>query len=421
MKKYIILTLGVLTFSSCNQEYLNPNTASEQQVVTSQSGLLAMVNGLQQKFTTSRAGSIYTSITADGLTTGQLKVLNAGNTDEVLLESGGSALINSNGILNNLWNQTNLTKSNADLIISNIANAPDPAIRSGILSSAHIFRALSLGTLATYWESAPIEVTANATFVERSQLLTEAINSLNTAISTLNATTPSSAFYSNFVGSSNLLNTANALKARYNLMLGNYAEAIAAADLVNETIKSGFDFNDISPNPIFFSSFGNRNVTEPNLNFGLPASLTTNSNDGRMAFYYSAGGSVNLGNAGFFNSNSATIPIYLPGEMALIKAEAYARQSNLTDAVSELNSILTKSSDPWGVAASLSAYSGDITSDAILTEIYKQRGIELFLSGMRLEDSRRFNRPSSERNRNWYPYPLSERNNNTNTPVDPSI
>ena len=419
MKKYIILTLGLFILSSCTQEYLNPNTASEQQVVTSQSGLLAMVNGLQQKFTTSRAGSMYSLITADGLTTGQLKVLNAGNTDEVLLESGGTALINSNAILNNLWNQSNLTKSNADLIISNIDNAPDPAIKSGILSAAHIFRALSLGTLATFWESAPIEVTTNAPFVPRSQLLAEAINSLNVAISTLNTTTPSSAFYSNFVGSINLLNTANALKARYQLMSGNNAEAIAAANLVNEAVKSGFDFNDISPNPIFFSSFGNRNVTEPNLNFGLPNALTPADTDGRKSFYYSAGGSVNLGNAGFFNSNSATIPIYLPGEMALIKAEANARLSNLDEAVNQLNIILTKNSDPWGVAAGLTSYNGPKTQQDILTEIYKQRGIELFLSGLRLEDSRRFNRPTSERNRNWYPYPLSERNNNTNTPADP--
>ena len=419
MKKYIILTLGLFILSSCTQEYLNPNTASEQQVVTSQSGLLAMVNGLQQKFSTSRAGSMYSLITADGLTTGQLKVLNAGNTDEVLLESGGTALINSNAILNNLWNQSNLTKSNADLIISNIDNAPDPAIKSGILSAAHIFRALSLGTLATFWESAPIEVTTNAPFVPRSQLLAEAINSLNVAISTLNTTTPSSAFYSNFVGSINLLNTANALKARYQLMSGNNAEAIAAANLVNEAVKSGFDFNDISPNPIFFSSFGNRNVTEPNLNFGLPNALTPADTDGRKSFYYSAGGSVNLGNAGFFNSNSATIPIYLPGEIALIKAEANARLSNLDEAVNQLNIILTKNSDPWGVAAGMTTYNGPKTQEDILTEIYKQRGIELFLSGLRLEDSRRFNRPTSERNRNWYPFPLSERNNNTNTPADP--
>jgi starch-binding outer membrane protein, SusD/RagB family len=129
-KNIIILSAALLGLGACTGEYLNPGTASEQQVITSQTGLIAMVNGLQQKFTTSRAGTIYAAITADGLTTKQLKVLNAGNTDEVLLESGGTSLINSNGILNNLWNQAHLTKSNADIIIKNINNAPDPAIKS---------------------------------------------------------------------------------------------------------------------------------------------------------------------------------------------------------------------------------------------------------------------------------------------------
>jgi hypothetical protein len=50
----------------------------------------------------------------------------------------------------------------------------------------------------------------------------------------------------------------------------------------------------------------------------------------------------------------------------------------------------------------------------------------MMMSGMRLEDSRRFgrpgpNEPNEERNRNFYPYPNSERNNNVNTPPDPAI
>jgi hypothetical protein len=50
----------------------------------------------------------------------------------------------------------------------------------------------------------------------------------------------------------------------------------------------------------------------------------------------------------------------------------------------------------------------------------------MYMSSLKLEDSRRFDRPGAgtagaERNRNWYPYPDSERNNNTNTPADPAI
>jgi starch-binding outer membrane protein, SusD/RagB family len=44
---------------------------------------------------------------------------------------------------------------------------------------------------------------------------------------------------------------------------------------------------------------------------------------------------------------------------------------------------------------------------------------------MKLEDNRRFGRPGPkdakpERTRNFYPYPLTERDNNRNTPADPA-
>jgi len=56
-----------------------------------------------------------------------------------------------------------------------------------------------------------------------------------------------------------------------------------------------------------------------------------------------------------------------------------------------------------------------------LTELYRQRSIELFMSGLRLEGIRRFNRPDAERKRNFFPYPFRERDNNPNTPLDPAF
>ena len=114
------------------------------------------------------------------------------------------------------------------------------------------------------------------------------------------------------------------------------------------------------------------------------------------------------------------MPIYLPGEMSLIIAEANARTNNLDAALIALNSVLTKKTDSWGIGADLPAYAGARTPEAILTEIYRNRRIELFMSGMALEDSRRFTRPAAERSRTWMPYPAIERNNNTNTPDDPT-
>ena len=135
--------------------------------------------------------------------------------------------------------------------------------------------------------------------------------------------------------------------------------------------------------------------------------------------------------AGFFALPTASIPVYQPDELRLIIAEASLRGSGSTDrALGLINEVRTDDDDVFGVNAGLSEYSGDVSTDDLLREIYIQRRLELFLSGQSLEDSRRFGRPqpnaearvfTDERNRNFYPYPEQERNSNPNTPMDPAI
>jgi hypothetical protein len=112
----------------------------------------------------------------------------------------------------------------------------------------------------------------------------------------------------------------------------------------------------------------------------------------------------------------------LPSEITLIKAEANARTGNLTAALTELNKVITKTTaaDPFKVGANLPASTAS-TADDILTEIYRNRCIELFMSGLKLEDMRRFGRATTERKRNFFPYPFKERDGNPNTPADPSF
>ena len=109
--------------------------------------------------------------------------------------------------------------------------------------------------------------------------------------------------------------------------------------------------------------------------------------------------------------------------MILIKAEAYARQNDLVNALIELNKVVTKTpaSDPYGVGADLPPLVG-LTQAQILDQIYKHRSIELYMSGLKLEDMRRFARPNAERTRNFLPYPFLERDNNPNLSFpDPSF
>jgi len=425
MKKTLIystLTAWMLTVSSCEQkEYLNPSSASETQVITDVYGLISLANGLQYRYSVGGAGVTYSMISANGLTTKELLVLNAGNTDLDLLGKGSGNVQGNNAIVSNLWAQSHLTKSNADIILKNINVAADPALKSGLTAYASIFRALALGALGEFWQQAPIGTATNIAFNTREEVLKEAITTLETAATAIAATAPSADFTTRVVNSIDMPNTIQALIARYSLMLGDYDKALAAANKVDLTKKSAFNFDDVSQNPIFFNSFGNRNVTEPvNTSLGLPDALKPEAGDKRVTFYtQTAAPTRNLG-TGFFTSNTAQIPVYLPGEVTLIKAEVLARKGTIDAAVAELDKVRTKTTDVWGIGAALPAYAGAKDAASVLTEIYKNRGIELFMSGLKLDDSRRFGRPATERNRDWYPYPTNERQNNTSTPADPA-
>ena len=417
---FSIFAAAALMFTSCEQkEYLNPSSTNEGQVINDVNGLITLANGLQYRFTIS--GGLYNFISANGLTTKELVVLNAGNTDLDLLGKGSGNVQGNNVTLTTLWAQCHLTKSNADIILNNLDKATDPAVKSGLVAYASIFKALALGTLAEFWQQAPIKTGKNIAFNTREDVLKEAVTLLESAAAAVAATPPSADFTRQVVNSIDMPNTTQALIARYSLMLGDYAKALTAANKVDLTKKSAFNFDDVSQNPIFFLSFGNRNVTEPaNVSLGLPEALKPAATDKRVSFYtQTATPTKNLG-TGFFTANNAAIPVYLPGEIMLIKAEALARQNKPEDAIAELDKVLVKTTDVWGIGASLPAYTGAKDAASVLTEIYRNRCIELFMSGLKLEDSRRFARPETERNRNWYPYPTNERQNNTSTPADPA-
>jgi hypothetical protein len=215
-------------------------------------------------------------------------------------------------------------------------------------------------------------------------------------------------------------------------MNGKWDDALTAANAVNLKAKSVFRYDDIARNPIFDVALSNVNVFQPiDANLGLKGDLIPSQDDKRVLFYLRSKTPSATGifsGTGFFTANKTEIPVFIPGEIMLIKAEALARKNQLSDAKVELDKVLTKkaSEDIFAIGADLPAYSGALTQEALLKEIYRNRCIELYMSGLKLEDSRRFLRPGpgasgAERTRNFYPYPNNERDNNPNTPADPAI
>lgn len=438
IKIFIILSF-VFILTSCEKDFTNKNQITNDQVYSTEAGIVGATVGMTEHFAASTYGAL---IEVPGITTREIGITSTFATP-FELANGGTTLPNENAGIARIWGRLLRDKGIAEEIIANIDNLKmEPEKIAGIKAYAKFFKAMTMGYLVQSFEKAPINNSfdGDAAFSDRDEVLQECVSLLSSAIS--ETTNESAAFINPLVSSEfSLIDVLNAYSARYNLFAGNYQAAIDAANKVDLAERSTWGYDGVNQkNPVFqFAVFDNPD-TWPTDNFGLKGDLTPEANDGRLAFYLTPLDSIGTdetgawpieGLAGFFTSESASIPVYLPGEMALIKAEAYARLGDLANAVTQINIVREKTDDVFGVNAGLGAWTGDANNaNAILDEVYRNRCAELFFSGMRLEDSRRIHSdfvPSndadlqSERNRNFYPYPYEERINNKNVPADPAI
>jgi len=413
---------------ACKKDYTDPNKAAANNVEKTAAGLTGLVTGVQRTYALSRAGSIYNLITTDGFLSNQLNIINQGNTAEYQFFQGGDKVDATNTIVLSFWINSNKVIFDANTVLKNAPSLSDKHYASGLVAYASIFKALALTNLSMFWEKLPdtTGVGIPVNFITNTEGYNKALNVLNNAIATVTADSISPSFIAAIPAGINIVNTLHALKARLSVFTGNYAQALAEANMVDLTKRSTFNFDLVTLNPIFETATSTNNVYQPiDSTMGLPSTLAPDLADKREPFYISinavTGPRFRIN--GFGNASTASIPVYLPGEMILIKAEAYARQNDLVNAQIELNKVITKqpAADPFGVGAALPPDNTPYNQAQLLDQIYRQRAIELYMSGLRLADQRRFNRPVTERKRNYLPYPFQEHDNNSNTPTDPAF
>jgi hypothetical protein len=430
MKKiqYIIQTtflLGVISLTSCKKDFVNPNAPTADQVFSSARGLVGVNIGNQRTYTLGGASMIYSVVTTNAFATNEVILMNSGNTAEFQFSKGGASVDATNTVLANAWTNANKVIYDANSVINAAAAINDKGYASGLIAHASILKALALGSMSMLWEKVPDTIGVNVTFSDRMVGYAKAIATIDNALAAIKANPISASYVSDAVAGIDYVNTLYALKARYALFSGKNADALAAANLVDLTKKSTFNYDAVSTNPIFTTVTSTNNVYQAiDSTLGLPAALAPAAGDGRIAFYTSINATINprFRIKGFYDATTTAIPVYLPSEVTLIKAEAYARTNDLTNALAELNKVVTKTAatDPFKIGAGLAASTAS-TQAALLLEIYKNRCIELYMSGLKIEDMRRFARPTSEMKRNFFPYPFKERDGNPNTPADPSF
>ncbi len=437
--KTLILSLATLMLvSACETEFLNPNAPTESQVLSSREGLVALSIGIKQLYSTTGLRWV---IETPAITTREGGITTTFQ-NMIELEDGGADLPNFNSNVSGMWATLLRVMVMCDNLIESAGtvdlNSDD---RNTFIAYGSFFKAMCVGALSQHYEQVIIQPSQNndASFVPRSQGYTTAISLLEQARSNLSGVTLPEDISGSVLGGLDMSNSVSAMLARFNLFAGNYDAAITAAQSVDQSVASVWEYDAQNENPVWTRVFENNAPNfKPRDNFGLPDAFTLDSADGRIAFYLVPLDETNQNGlpiedlAGFFTSATGNMPVYLPGEMFLIIAEANIRKSSqdLNAAVAAIDAVRTKTTDPFGLNAGLAAYSGAVTAEDLLLEIYQNRRMELFLTGVSLEDSRRFNRPepspqvgvfTDERNRNFYPYPERERNNNPNTPADPSI
>lgn len=421
----------VLLLSACSLDVTDPNTATDDEVISSREGIISFTRGMQGYF---KETALQAVIRTPAVSTRELAI-NTTFVNLVDLEDGGVGLEDDNANILQNWSRLLRVVDMTSTIIDNVDNVQfSAAERSEVLVIAHVYKAMALGYLVSNFEQSPINTdeSGNAEFFSRDEVLAEAIDLLVAAETVRTSTAPTSSFRTQGF---EFENTIQALLARLYLMAGNDQQAIDAANSVDPTISSIFFYDgSTSRNPIFEDVFTSEDYAPQDL-FG---SALTDPNDERLSFFLSPDDATSTPNEfeldileGFYSSSSSSIPVYRPGEMNLIKAEAYVNLDQPGLAVDEIDAIRTKeaANDVYGIGANLPAYTGGTTDSELYEEIYRQRRAELFLTGLSMEDMRRLNRPavpndpplSAERNRNYYPYPEQERQTNSNTPENPDI
>ncbi len=443
--KIILLVAFVGMISACKTEFENHNAASEAAVYKTYKSYPGIVLGLTKHFTLYAVPEI---ARGPGVVSREIGATNTFTTENELMSG---SVPNDNSNISRLWRYLHYERGIAEKITDNIDNVafPSEAQKAGIKAYAYLMRGLTTGYLGMYWEQATVVNNPDnqAEFKPRAEVLNTAIAYLDQAQQLIDGVSGSADYINGLVSVQfSIADVIHALKARYYLELGDYGNAIAEANAVDLTKASvwTYDGSSTDQNPIWKLQYDAGAEERYKALDGMGVNADTS--DQRYAFYtngYTGISTETCGNVysntmylkGFWYTSTSPIPVYLPDEMKLIKAEAYAQQggANLATAVDLINEVRTDTNDIFGVNAGLGPWTGDATDQqAVLDEIYYNVAMELFFQGLRWNAHKRIYPDylngvtppvdcHMQRTRNYFPYPANERANNPNTPADPSI
>jgi hypothetical protein len=417
---FAFATAAMLT--GCDLDKNNPNAPSQGTILNSRDGIVALAVGLQGRYATGMAYFIYPSgLISDELGT-PIAALQSYKDAEV------GALADTYGVVEDPWNTHYQTIKSADDLIGNAANVNlGGETLSGILSLSYLLKGASLGELTQQYQKIIVNPrAATPEFVDRPTAIAAVLALLDSALIENNKFATRSEFSTSIkAGGLNLQNTILAMQARYNRLANNWPAALAAANAVEKSVVSFMNFSDQAINPVFDLSSRSSYIRPRDT-----VRVIAEPGDARIAFNITgptvAGTVRPIRSFAQYPATTSPIAFYWPGEIMLIKAEAWANTNQLALAAQMVNYVRTRcggaANQPKACLPALPA-SELTTKEQIVAEIYKQRKFELFGTGLRWEDVRRLGLVSATSpyaKRCWLLYPNSERNTEPNVPANPS-
>jgi hypothetical protein len=418
------LLATALGAAGCNLDLENPNDPTEQEVITDANGILALAVGLQGQY----AASVIDYARAPALVTDQWgPAARALLADQSLFT--GVDVLPDYGVVTDPYVATYRIARTANLLIEQAPQVgSNRGVKVGAVALAKLFKAMALGNAALQFERLP----ANAVFegaapLPRDVALDTVIALLESARSDLATVTDAElgvTFNSRVLGSGiNLRSTTNAMLARYYLFDGQYQQAIDAANRVDLTKLSVLTYPNPNVNPIFTYSFGDA------VYVGALKSFVDQAEPGdrRPAFWVDVTATpvpARITNARLlpfraFAERNDPIPLYLPDEMRLIKAEAFTRLGQFEQARAQINAVRTQTTgsalEPVAGLPALPVEALD-TEAELFRQIAYERQYELYWVGTRWSDLRRLDPfVSTEPSIQFLPFPLRECQVNPNS------
>jgi starch-binding outer membrane protein, SusD/RagB family len=390
-----VLALALVAGCDMGLDLTNPNAATEKTATSSLDGMIATSLGMQDQF----ASSVLTYVRAPALVTDEWGTgsRSLGADQSLFL---GVDIDPTFGVVSGPYYVTYRIARTADVVINGVPEIEgiSAGFSAALIANAKLFKAMALGMAAQQYERLPINADPEGGVpVPRAQVFAEVIRLLEEARA---GVAPYSAadlagFTSRAVSPGfDLKNTIDAMLARYYLFTGQWQAANDAAVRVSPTVLSVLAYPDPDANPIYSYS----------VTLGYVAPLRSWANeaeagDMRVPFWVNLAApappanppTVQLVAFQKYGNRNDAFPVYLYGEMLLIRAEAQARLGNLPVAVDLINQVRTKAGTAGTPGAQLPPVSATVldTEAEVLAQIAYERRYELFSQGLRWEDLRR--------------------------------